>query len=73
MDNNMDRENNARVDWDYQPGNTVLPLEDGILSKTQSRYESDPWTISSVQTKGTIRVQCGTKSEQLNVWRVTIF
>ena len=29
-----------------------------------ARYEPDPWTITSVHTNGTIRFQCGTKSER---------
>eukprot|EP00804_Cyclotella_cryptica_P019385 CCRYP_018949-RA/>CCRYP_018949-RA protein AED:0.48 eAED:0.50 QI:0/0/0/1/0/0/2/0/74 len=45
--------------------------KDGILRKTESRYESDPWTITSVHTNGTIRVQRRTKSERLNIRRVT--
>eukprot|EP00804_Cyclotella_cryptica_P002984 CCRYP_006006-RA/>CCRYP_006006-RA protein AED:0.45 eAED:0.42 QI:0/-1/0/1/-1/0/1/0/75 len=42
-----------RVDWDYQPGNKVLLQKDGILCKTESRYESDHQTITSVQMNGT--------------------
>ena len=72
-DTNTDRENNAHVDWDCQPGNKVLLRKDGILCNTESQYESDHWnwTIVSVDLNGTIRVQCGTKSEQLNIRRVT--
>eukprot|EP00804_Cyclotella_cryptica_P024602 CCRYP_001613-RB/>CCRYP_001613-RB protein AED:0.45 eAED:0.45 QI:87/-1/1/1/-1/1/1/13/147 len=70
-DRNTRRENVSRVDWDYQPGDKVLLRKDGILRKTESRYESDPWTITSVHTNGTIRVQRGTKSERLNIRRVT--
>eukprot|EP00804_Cyclotella_cryptica_P011132 CCRYP_019064-RA/>CCRYP_019064-RA protein AED:0.34 eAED:0.34 QI:0/-1/0/1/-1/0/1/0/96 len=70
-DNNTSRENTSRIDWDYQPGDKVLLQKDGILHKTESRNESDPWTITSVHTNGTIRVQRGTKSEQLNIRRVT--
>jgi hypothetical protein len=62
-DRNTDRENNTRVEWDYQPGDKVLLHKDGILRKTESQYETDTWTITSVHTNGTIRVQCGTKSE----------
>ena len=47
-DNNTKWENSANVDWDYQPGDKVLLQKDGILHKTESLYESDPWTISSV-------------------------
>ena len=69
-DKNTTRENYTRIDWDYQPGDKVLLCKDGILRKSESRYESDPWTITSVHTNGTIRVQCKTKSERLNIRRV---
>ena len=62
-DKNNARENNTRIDWDKQPGDKVLLHKDGILCKSESWYESDPWTITSVHTNGTIRVQPGTKSE----------
>eukprot|EP00804_Cyclotella_cryptica_P029395 CCRYP_013330-RA/>CCRYP_013330-RA protein AED:0.45 eAED:0.45 QI:0/-1/0/1/-1/0/1/0/96 len=71
MDKNTRRENASRIDWDYQPGDKVLMQKDGILRKTESWYERDPWTLMSVHTNGTIRVQCGTKSERLNIRRVT--
>jgi hypothetical protein len=70
-DKNTRRENDTRLDWDYQPGDKVLLRKDGILCKAESRYESDPLTITSVHTNGTIRVQHGTKSERLNIRRVT--
>ena len=70
-DQNTRRENLTRTDWDYQPSDKVLLRKDGILRKAESRYESDPWTITSVHTNGTIRVQCGTKSERVNIRRVT--
>ncbi len=70
-DRNTRCENKTCVDWDYKVGNKVLVCKDGILCKTESRYESDPWTIMSVHTNGTIRVQCRTKSECLKIGRVT--
>eukprot|EP00804_Cyclotella_cryptica_P005998 CCRYP_000245-RA/>CCRYP_000245-RA protein AED:0.34 eAED:0.60 QI:0/-1/0/1/-1/1/1/0/286 len=70
-DKNTRWENASHIDWDYQPDDKVLLLKDGILRKTESRYESDPWTITSVNTNGTIRVQRGTKLERLNIRRVT--
>eukprot|EP00804_Cyclotella_cryptica_P027453 CCRYP_008863-RA/>CCRYP_008863-RA protein AED:0.47 eAED:0.47 QI:0/-1/0/1/-1/0/1/0/96 len=70
-DRNTQRENASRIDWDYQPGDKVLLQKDGILRKTEGRYDSDPWTITSVHTNGTIRVHRGTKSERLNIRRVT--
>ena len=60
-DHNTRRENKTRVDWDYKVGNKVLVRKDGILCKTESKNDGDPWTIMSVHMNGTIRVQCGTK------------
>ena len=62
-DLNKERENHSCHDWDYKVGDKVLLKKDGILRKSESRYESGPWTITSVHTNGTIRVQCETKSE----------
>eukprot|EP00804_Cyclotella_cryptica_P026090 CCRYP_013954-RA/>CCRYP_013954-RA protein AED:0.28 eAED:0.28 QI:0/0/0/1/1/1/2/0/538 len=63
-DKDTRQENASRIDWDYQPGDKVLLQKDGILRKTESRYESDPWTITSVHTNGTITVQRRTISER---------
>ena len=69
-DRNMTRENSRRYDYDYIVGGQVLVRKDGILRKAESRYKG-PWTITQVHTNGTIRVQSGTKSERLNIRRVT--
>ena len=45
-DRNTRRENKTRVDWDYKVGNKVLVCKDGILHKTESKYDGDPWTIT---------------------------
>ena len=45
-DHNTRRENRTRVDWDYKVRDNVLVHKDGILRKTESRYDSDPWTIT---------------------------
>ena len=70
-DLNTARENLHRADYDYKVGDKVLIRKDGILRKTESRYDSEPWTITSVHTNGTIRVERGTKSERINIRRVT--
>jgi hypothetical protein len=70
-DLNTERESRTRKDWDYKVGDNVLLRKDGILRKSESQYERDPWTITSVHTNGTIRIQCGNKSERLNIRRVT--
>ena len=66
-DLNTQSENNSRVDYDYKVGGKVLVRKDGILRKIESRYDSEPWTITSVHTNGTIRVERGSKLERLNI------
>jgi hypothetical protein len=66
-------ENRSRRDWDSTVGDKVLLRKDGILHKSERWYECDPWTITSVHTNGKIRVQHRTKSERLNIRRVTPF
>jgi hypothetical protein len=60
-DLNAEREKRSHKDWDYKVGDKVLLHKDGILHKSESRYERDPWTITSVHINDTIRVQHGTK------------
>ncbi len=70
IDRNTDRENKSRIDYDnkvvkkYSYGTMVF------LRKAKSRYLREPWLIMSVNTNGTIRVQCGNKSERMNIQRV---
>ena len=61
------------MDFDYKVGGEVLIRKDGILRKTESRYDSEPWTIMSIHTNGTIRVERGSKLERINIRRVTPF
>jgi hypothetical protein len=67
------RENNTQVDYDYKVGDKELIRKDGILRKAESIWKNKPWTITTVHTNGTIRIQCGTKSERINIRRVTPF
>jgi hypothetical protein len=64
-DRNTRRENKTCVEWDDKVGDEVIVQKVGILCKAESKYDSDPWTIMSVHTNGTIRVQRRTKSEGL--------
>ena len=66
------RENKTRVDFDYKVGDKILICKDGILRKAESKW-TEPWTIMTVHTNGTIRIQCGTKLERINIRRVTPF
>ena len=72
-DHSNKSENNKRVDYDYKVGDKVLICKDGILHKAESIWRKEPWTITTVHTNGTIRIQCRTKSERINIWRVTPF
>jgi len=67
------RENDRHVDYDYKVGDKVLIRKDGILCKAESIWKKEPRTITTVHTNGTIRIQCGTKSERINIQRVTPF
>ena len=66
-DLNTSCENKQHVDYDYKVGDKVRVWKDGILRKTES------WTIMSVHTNGTIRVERGSKLKRLNIRRVTPF
>ncbi len=48
-------------------------MKEGILCKARSAWGKDPWTITGVHTNGTIRIQCRTNTEQLNIRRVKPF
>jgi hypothetical protein len=64
------RENAERIDYDYKVGDKVLLINEGILRKAESTYGKKPWTITTVHTNGTIRIQHGRKTERLNIRRV---
>jgi len=66
-------ENNKHVDYDYKVGDKILIRKDGILREAESIWRKEPWTILTVHMNGTIRIQCGTKSERINIRRVTPF
>ena len=72
-DRSNTRKNSKRVDYDYKVGDKVLIRKDGILRKAESIWRKEPWTITTIHTNGTIRIQCGTKSERINIRRVTPF
>ncbi len=70
-DRSNKHENNKRIDYNYKVGDNILIRKDGILRKAESIWKKEPWTITTVHTNGTIRIQCGTKLERINIWRVT--
>ncbi len=70
IDLDMARINSKQVDYDYKVGDKVLVTHEGILCKAESPYSKEPWTITTVHTNGTIRIQRRTQSEKINIWRV---
>jgi hypothetical protein len=66
-------ENSLCIDYDYKVGDKVLVMKKGILGKAESAYSKEPWTITTAHTNGTIRIQCGTKTERLYIQRVKPF
>jgi len=72
-DRSNNRENSTSVDYDYKVGDKILIRQDGIIRKAEFIWRKDPWTITTVHTNETIRIQCGTKSERIYIRRVTPF
>jgi hypothetical protein len=66
-------DNAKRIDYDYKVRDKVLVINKHILCKAESAYGKEPWTITTVHMKGTIRIQRGTKTERLSIWRVEPF
>ncbi len=72
-DRNTNRKNKSWIDYDnkvvtkYSYGTMVF------LRKAESRHLREPWLKTSVNTNGTIRDQCGNKSERINIQRVKPF
>ena len=63
------RENKKRIDYDYQAGDLVYKLKDGILRKLESPKEG-PYPITEVFTNGTVRIQRGMVNERINIRRL---
>jgi hypothetical protein len=57
-DLNTTQKNEGRIDYDYQVGQKELVWNNRTLHKAESRYLKEHWTIMSVHTNGTIKVQC---------------
>jgi hypothetical protein len=67
------QENAKQTDYNYKVGDKVLVINEGILCKAESAYGKEPWTITTVHTNGTIRIQRGTKTEQISIRKVEPF
>ncbi len=64
-------ENKCQTDFDYHVGQKCfLEQDSGKLHKGQVKYVG-PYIITLVHTNGTIRIQCRSISEHVNIRRVT--
>jgi hypothetical protein len=72
-DRNTNRENESQIDYDNKVVKKYSYRTIVFLRKAESRYLKEPWLTMSVNTNGTIRVQCGNKSERINIQRVKLF
>jgi hypothetical protein len=52
------------IDYDYKVGAKRLVMNESILRKAESSYGKEPWTITTIHTNGTIRIQCRSRTEQ---------
>jgi hypothetical protein len=58
---------NQCIDYDCKVRDKVLVEKEGILCKAESKYGKEPWTITTVHTNGTIRIQCRINMGRLNI------
>lgn len=63
------RENQKRVDYDYQVDNKVYIIKDGIYRKLDAP-KLGPFRITDVYTNGTVRIQRGNVNERINIRRL---
>jgi hypothetical protein len=72
-DLNNARENEGRIDYDYNISQKLLLRKEGILRNTESIWHKRPRLITTVHMNGTIMVQCGNKIDRINIRRVKPF
>jgi hypothetical protein len=72
-DLNNARENKSRIDYDDKVGQKVLLRKEGILRNAESIWHKRSRLITTVHMNGTITVQCGSKIDRINIWRVKPF
>jgi hypothetical protein len=64
------RKNAKPIDYDYEVGDKILVIKEGSLRKAESNYGKQPWTVTTVHTNGTIRIQRRTRTEQPSIRRI---
>ena len=63
------RENQNRIDFDYQIGQKIYIRNDGVQRKMDSPKQG-PFEITDVFTNGTVRIQRGHVNERINIQRI---
>ena len=69
VDQSCAKTNKRRIDFDYAIGQKVLLTKDGIPRKMEDKNNS-PFVITQLHCNVTVRIQCGTISEQFNIRRL---
>jgi hypothetical protein len=64
-DHDNQRKNAKPIDYDYKVRDEVVVINEGILHKVESAYGKEPWTITTVHTNGTIRINAEPKQNNL--------
>ncbi len=59
------RKNAKHIDYNYKVRDKLLLINEGILRKAESANGKEPWTITTIHTNGTIRIQCGARIDNL--------
>jgi hypothetical protein len=70
QDNQQENAKQIDYDYDYKVSDKVLVINEGILRKAESVHGKEPWTITTIHTNRTIRIQRRTKMERLSIRRV---
>jgi hypothetical protein len=64
------RENRGRVPHDYQPGEYVYIVPEGITSKYEWEHK-EPFRIVAVHSNGTVDIQDGAVTQRINIHLLT--
>ena len=70
VDQDNEKKNKNRIDFDYAVGQKVLLTKDGILRKAEDKNKG-PYVITQVHCNRTVRIQRETFSERLNIMRLS--
>ena len=69
IDTNNNKENRSRISHEYQIGDQVLLNRTGIYPKLEHPRDG-PFTITKVNSNGSVRIQKGIVNEPVNIRRL---